>query len=139
MLDSIVSETIELEIPFFDVDSIEITWHGHYIKYFEMARCALLDKIGYGYGEMKDSGYVWPVVDVRVKYIKPTIFQQKIIVEAHLVEYENRLKINYLIKDKATGKKLTTGHSIQVAVDAATQAMCYASPTCLIDKIKGFL
>ncbi len=43
--DAIVSETIEFEIPFFDVDSMEVTWHGHYIKYFELARCALLKKI----------------------------------------------------------------------------------------------
>ena len=136
---SIVSKSVEIEIPFFDVDSMEITWHGNYLKYFEIARCALLEKINFGYLEMKASGYAWPVVDVRVKYIKPTKFKQNIIVEAFLIEYENRLKINYLIKDKKTQDKLTTGYSIQVAVDPVTQEMSFVSPDCLLKKIKRFL
>ena len=30
---------IELTVPFYDVDSMDIVWHGHYLKYFEDARC----------------------------------------------------------------------------------------------------
>ena len=136
---SIVSETVEIEIPFYDVDSMDITWHGNYLKYFEMARCALFEKFGYGYLEMKASGYVWPVVDIRLKYVKPTRFKQKIMVEASLIEYENRLKINYLIKDKQTQEKLTTGYSVQVAIDVATQEMCFVSPDVLLEKLKGLI
>ena len=39
----LVSET-EIEVPFFDCDSMHIIWHGHYVKYLEVARCELLDK-----------------------------------------------------------------------------------------------
>jgi len=38
---------VELTVEFFDVDSMQIVWHGNYLKYMERARCALLDKIGY--------------------------------------------------------------------------------------------
>ena len=37
----------EIEVPFFDVDVMQIVWHGHYVKYLEVARCAFLDAIGY--------------------------------------------------------------------------------------------
>src|SRR5690625_7911324 len=37
---------IELTVTFYDVDSMDIVWHGHYLKYFEDARCCLLDEIG---------------------------------------------------------------------------------------------
>lgn len=137
--EAIVTETIELEIPFFDVDSMEITWHGNYVKYFELARCALLEKINYDYNAMKESGFGWPIVDMRVKYIKPSFFKQKIMIEASLVEYENRLKIEYLIKDKTTGDKLTKAYSIQVAVNWETKEMCFASPPILLEKLKGYL
>ena len=33
---------VEMQVPFFDVDMLEIVWHGHYVKYLEVARCALL-------------------------------------------------------------------------------------------------
>ena len=52
----------EYEIQFFDVDSMNIMWHGHYVKYLEMARCAFLDEIHYTYDVMKEKGYGWPIV-----------------------------------------------------------------------------
>ncbi len=134
-----VVTTVELDIPFFDVDSMEIAWHGHYIKYLEIARCALLEKIGYDYNEMGKSGYAWPVVDLRVKYVKPARFKQKIIVEARLVEYENRLKIQYLIFDKVSGERLTKAYSVQVAVDLSSKEMCFASPKVFTDKIATYI
>jgi acyl-CoA thioester hydrolase len=30
-------------VPFFDIDTMNVVWHGHYVKYLEVARCALLD------------------------------------------------------------------------------------------------
>jgi len=56
------AETI-IEIPFHDVDSAEVAWHGHYVKYFEIARCKLLDKFDYNYPQMTASGYFWPIIE----------------------------------------------------------------------------
>lgn len=137
--DYIVSESVDIEIPFFDVDTMDVTWHGHYIKYFEIARCALLNKIGYNYQDMKKSGYAWPVVELRTKFIKPTVFSQKITVEAFLAEYECRMKIQYVIKDKLTQEKLTAGYTIQVAIDMNKQQLCYSTPSVFTDKVSTFL
>jgi acyl-CoA thioester hydrolase len=131
--------SVDIKIPFFDVDPMYITWHGHYLKYFEIARCALLEKIDFDYNQMTSSGYAWPIVDMRVKYIKPTRFNQDIIVTASLDEYENRLKIDYVIHDKLTQQKLTAGYTIQVAVDQTNSELCYVSPSILIDKIKDYI
>lgn len=124
-----------IDIPFHDVDVMAITWHGHYVKYFEIARCALLDKIDYNYLQMRASGFAWPVIDLRIRYAQPLRFQQKIKIIATLVEWENRLKINYLIEDAATGQRLTKGYTVQVAVDMQNQEMLLASPAVLLDKL----
>jgi acyl-CoA thioester hydrolase len=135
MTKSIHQTSIDLEIPFHDVDMMGVVWHGHYAKYFEIARCALLEKIDYNYPQMRDSGYAWPVIDLNMRYIKPAVFGQIISVQAAIVEWENRLKINYLITDKVTGARLTKGYSIQVAVDMQTKAMCFESPRVLLEKL----
>ena len=135
MSETIVSCEVEIEIPFFDVDLMEIVWHGHYLKYFEVARCVLLDKIDYNYMDMRESGYTWPVVDARLRYIKPAKFGQKIVVYAEISEWENRLRINYQIIDKLTGTRLTRGHTFQVAVEIATGEMCFESPAILMEKL----
>lgn len=135
MANSIHNASVDIEIPFHDIDVMEIVWHGHYAKYFEIARCALLDTVDYNYPQMRDSGFSWPIIDLRIRYVKPAVFGQKITVNAAIVEWENRLKIDYLITDKATGAKLAKGHSIQVAVDVKANAMCFESPRILFEKL----
>jgi acyl-CoA thioester hydrolase len=130
-----IKHSIDILVPFHDVDMMEVVWHGHYVKYFEIARCALLDTIDYNYAQMRDSGYAWPVIDLRIRYAKPAVFGQIITVHAEIVEWENRLKINYQITDKLTGTRLTKGHSIQVAIDNQTNAMCFESPRVLLEKL----
>ncbi len=128
------AETI-IEIPFHDVDAAEIAWHGHYVKYFEIARCKLLDKIHYNYSQMKASGFFWPIIDINLRYIQPAKFSQQICVKAELVEWEHRLKIKYLITDVKTGRRLTKGYSVQVAVEIKSGEMLLASPGVLYRKL----
>jgi acyl-CoA thioester hydrolase len=127
--------SVALQIPFHDVDAMEVVWHGHYPKYFEIARCALLDEIDYNYRQMKESGYAWPVVDMQVKFARPARFGQRVTVTATVAEWENRLKLKYRIEDSATGERLTVGHTVQVAVDMKAGEMCFVSPPVLFRKL----
>ena len=81
--------SIDIEVPFHDVDVMKVAWHGHYIKYFEIARCALLRKFNYDYPQMDASGYLWPIVECHLKYVKPAFYGQKLRVEATLLEYQD--------------------------------------------------
>lgn len=126
---------VEITVPFHDVDSVGAAWHGHYAKYFEIARCALLDSFGYGYGAMRDSGYLWPIIDLHVRYVKPLRFDQRIHVKATLREWENRLLIDYLVTDAVSGQRLTKGRTSQVAVDMRTGEMCFVSPPVVFEKL----
>ena len=126
---------VELDVPFFDVDSMEIVWHGHYLKYFEIARCALLDKIDYGYQVMRQTGYVWPIIEVHIRYAHAARFGQKIRVHCRLLEWENRMKIQYTIQDKDSGQRLCRGFTCQVAVAMDSGEMCYQSPPVFWQKL----
>lgn len=122
-------------VPFHDVDMMGVAWHGHYAKYLEIARCALLDKIDYNYVQMEASGYAWPVIDMRIRYAYPLRFQQQVRVKATVVEWENRLKINYQVEDVASGKRLTKAYTVQVAVAMPSGEMQYESPAILLEKL----
>lgn len=126
---------VTLKVPFHDVDMMGVVWHGNYFRYFEIAREALLNQFDYGYRQMRDSGYVWPVVDSRVKYRDVLTFEQTFMVRATLEEYENRLKIGYQLFDASSGKRTTTAYTIQVAVEAESKEMCFVSPQVLFDRI----
>ena len=126
---------IIIRVPFHDVDLMEVVWHGHYAKYFEIARCALLDKIAYNYREMRESGFAWPVIEMKTRYAKPMRLDQLIKVRARMTEFEMCLKIAYLIADHATSERLTKGHTVQVAVDMKSQEMLPSSPEILFRKL----
>ncbi len=130
---------VEVEVPFHDSDPMGVTWHGNYFRYIETARSALLNSIGYNYRQMVDSGYLWPVADARIKYIRPTTFGQRLRVTATLAEYENRLKIAYTITDVASGDVVTEATTTQVAVHRQSGEMSFVSPPVLIDKVQAAL
>lgn len=125
----------EVVVPFFDIDMMNVVWHGHYIKYLEVARCALLDQLGHNYMQMLESGYAWPVIDLQLRYVRGAVFGQRLNVRANLIEWENRLKINYLISDAVTGERLTRATTVQVAVEVASREMQLASPKVFIDAV----
>src|SRR5215475_1777275 len=95
------------QAQFYDVDATHVVWHGNYARFLELARCALMEKIGYSYPEMARSGYLWPIVELRIKYVRPVRMAQQIRLSATLLKYENRLRIDYRIVDAANGGLLS--------------------------------
>ena len=134
-----ISAEVVIKAQFYDLDPMQIVWHGNYVRFLEQARCALLDKIEYNYKEMLRSGYAWPVVDLRIKYVRPVRFGQEVRVTATMVEYENRIKIDYRVADLASGEVLTKAHTTQVAVNVASNELCFESPRALTDRVRRLL
>ncbi|WP_257447598.1 acyl-CoA thioesterase [Archangium lipolyticum] len=130
-----LSHEIELSPAFHDLDPMEVVWHGNYVKYLELARCALLSKFDYDYPQMRESGFLWPIVDMRVKYVAPMVFGQKVRIRAEITEWENRLRVDYRVRDALSGHKVTEAHTIQVAVSIATRELQYVCPSILWERL----
>ena len=66
--------TAEAEITpqFYDLDPMNVVWHGNYPRFLEQTRCLLLDGIGYGYARMSESGYAWPIVGMGSSGVIPS-------------------------------------------------------------------
>lgn len=139
MRGALLTAEAEIEIPFQDLDPMDIAWHGNYFRYFEAARVALLRRIGYDYPVMKASGYSWPLIEAHVRFIQPLRYRQLITVQAGLTEWENRLKLDYQVLDKVSGKRLTTGYTIQCAIEAKTGELQLVCPPALLQRLKDHL
>jgi len=135
----VISARVAAKIQFHDLDPLQVVWHGHYPRFLEQARSALLDRIAFNYREMAATPFIWPVVEMRIKYVRPIRFAQEIEIEATLIEYENRLKVEYVITDRGSGEVLTRAHTVQVAVESATGELSFASPAALIAAVRRHL
>ena len=129
-LEPTLSSVAEIEVSpaFHDLDPMDVVWHGHTLKYLELARCALLQGFDYDYPQMRASGYVWPIVDLRCKYVRSARYGQRLRVRAELTEWEMRMRIDYVIRDADTDDVVTRAHTLQVAVEIASGEMSYATP-----------
>lgn len=136
---ALISVEAEMEVPFQDVDAMQVAWHGNYFRYFEAARARLLRMLDYDYPQMQTTGYVWPIVDLRVRFVQPLRYAQHIRITAGLTEWENRLKIIYLIEDAGNGQRLATGWTVQCAVDMKTGELQLVSPPELLARLKPYL
>jgi len=129
-----LTASIDIRVPFFDIDPAGVAWHGRYFQYFELARCELLEGINYSYEDMISSGILWPVADTSVRYVRPLTLNQVARVTACLREWEMRLVIDYKIEDE-NGAVITKARTIQVPVDADTLELTLGSPQVLIDNV----
>lgn len=112
------------KVEFFDVDSMNVMWHGNYVKIIESARCYFLENIGYDYKKMKEDGYVFPIVKMNFKYISPACFGDFLEVKTTLVDYDIFLEFSYELTQAKTQKKVALASTHQVAVkinDLSTQ------------------
>lgn len=134
-----VSAEVVVKAQFYDLDPMGVVWHGHYTRFMEQARCELLDKIGYNYEEMRESGYLWPIVDMRIKYVRPIQFAQEIRIVAAVTEYRYRLCIKYEIFDGRDGALLTKAETVQLAILEQSQELCFQSPSVLIERMERLL
>ena len=117
-----------ITVQFYDLDPMNVVWHGNYVKYLEEARCDMLNKLGYTYEEMRKDGFAYPVATMEMKYIKPCVFNQVIKVVSTVVEVEPCLIIKYTIYDNETGEKLFKAKTMQICVDIETRKSVYTTP-----------
>lgn len=124
-----------ITVQFYDLDPMNVVWHGNYIKYLETARCDLLAKIGYDYNDMREDGIAYPVATMDLKFIKSCTFNQKLRVVSSVEEIEPSLIIKYMINDAETGEKLFKAKTMQICVDVHTKESVYSAPERLKEKL----
>ncbi len=126
------------KIPFHDVDIMHIAWHGHYFKYFELARTQLMQDLGLDWPILMEQGISMPVVDADVQYRRPLAYDQIIEIEAHLEEFQYpELKIAYKIRDEE-GVVNATGHTRQVYVNTGDRSTYFVVPDFIKERMEGF-
>lgn len=93
--------SIKIRVRYCETDQMGLVHHGSYINYFEEARIAWISNLGFSYGEMEKSGIILPVSKLNVSYLRPTYFDDVLVVSVELTEIPtSRLIFNYTIKNK---------------------------------------
>ncbi|MGN1282038.1 MAG: acyl-CoA thioesterase [Succinivibrio sp.] len=130
------SEKSTFPISFHDTDAMGVVWHGNYIKFFELAREALFDRLGYGYEQMRDENIAYPVTECSCRYRNYLSVTDKAVdVVAMLVEYDCKVVIAYEVYAKGGSRLCAYGSTQQVAMDVHTHEVIFKTPKALEDAV----
>lgn len=132
------SATIKRRVDFCDIDSTGVMWHGNYCKYYEDARCRLLEKVGFPYGRIEKEGYQIPIISLTIKYSKPCCFDQEIEVTATLIEYKHLLTIKYIIRDAASHQKFSSAETKHAIYDSSARRAVLSLPKFMKDCLENY-
>ena len=127
----------EIKVRFSEVDSMNIVWHGNYVKYFEDARIAFGEKYNIGYLDMFAQGFYAPIVKMDFKFVNPLIFGDTFIAEAVYKPCEGaKLMFDYNIRRKSDNELVATGSTTQVFLDLKYKLVLYSPEFYIIWKKK---
>lgn len=129
---------LDFRIPFQDVDSMQVVWHGNYVRYFEQVRAELLRDIGFTYGDMAARGFAFPIVRLDVKYMSPARFDERVRATAELLPCENCLDIRYRVISLESGKTLCKATTRQMAVNLENGESLFRLPEPLFSKMLNY-
>jgi acyl-CoA thioester hydrolase len=129
MKENKISFEVKYTVPFFDLDPMQIVWHGNYLNYFEVARAALFDHCGVNlYAYYEEQKIIFPIIRTSTKHIYPLRYHDEIIIKATLVDARVKLIVDFEIRKKSDGKICTRGRTEQVAVQAPAMEMIFKIP-----------
>ena len=124
-----VSTSVTLKVPYYDVDLMQIVWHGNYLKYFDVARQALFRKYGVDLQRyIEDTRYAFPIVRSTIKHMWPLRFDDEFTCAVVLKEARVRIVLDFEIKLISNGKLCAKGWTEQVAVLLPEMEMVFQIP-----------
>lgn len=127
---------VELEIPFHDVDVLEVAWHGHYPKYLELARTALMRARRLDNDDLRALGFRFLVVESHLRHLAPLRYGERARVSAWLLEVENRLRVAYQVENLSTGRLAAHGWNVLVTTRPGGE-LCLETPPPVLERLRA--
>ena len=102
----------QLQVRFYEVDSYQVVWHGHYISWFEVGRNEFASRFGLDPEQLKEIGLMAPVVDLRCTFKRAAAFGDEILIQTTMQRCESaKLIFHYTVMcDKEVLAEGSTTH-----------------------------
>ncbi len=127
-----------VRVRFCEVDSYHVAWHGHYLAWMEIGRNGLAGGFGLSVTDIAAAGFVAPVIDLQVKYLRPARFDE----ELRICTTARRMETATLAFDSrivgADGAVCATGRTVHVLADT-NGVMQYKLPAVIAERMERML
>jgi acyl-CoA thioester hydrolase len=131
-----ISETT-VRVRYAETDKMGYAYYGNYAQYYEVGRVEALRQLGTSYKEMEDNGVMLPVYTCNLKYLKPALYDDLLVIKTVIKEIPTaKISFDYEIYNQK-GELLNIGNTVLVFINMETNKPCPA-PDSFLEKIKKF-
>ena len=110
-----MTDRTSLRVRFSEIDSMQIVWHGEYVRYFEDGRESFGKHYGLDYMDIYGQGYMAPIVDLNCQFKQSLSFGEEAIVETRYINCDAaKILFEYTIYRATDQKVVATGSTVQV-------------------------
>ena len=103
-----------------DTDRSQVVYHANYLRYFEFGRASLMRDTAYPYSEVEKSGFVYPIIELGIKYYNPLYYDDPMMIYTRPADLERvKLKFDYVITHEQTGEIVCMGFTQHCAINSA--------------------
>lgn len=108
-----------ITVRFNEVDAYQVAWHGHYVAWMEAGRLALARRFGLDPFQLVELGFLGPVVQLELKYLRPARCNDVLTVRSTLEpgEAATLIFLNEIIGPD--GSRLATGRTVYALTDSS--------------------
>lgn len=109
-----------IRVRYAETDMMGHAYYANYLVWFEQARSAFFRERGLPYTEVESRGYKLPVVEVHARYRAEVKYDDEIVIKAWVSEVKRTaIRVDYEVRQSATGKVCTEGYTWHVLVDTS--------------------
>jgi len=132
------SHQVNIRVRYAETDRMGYAYYGNYAMYYEVARVEALRALGFSYKELEDEGTLLPVLEFKIKYIKPAFYDDELTVKVMITELPKaRIRFEYETYNSAKAV-INTGETTLVFVDKET-GKPKPAPERILNKLKEFI
>ena len=125
----------EIRVLYSDTDSYGVVWHGAYTKWFEAARVGLVEQLGLELEALEQSGIVFPVVEMNIRYKSSAKMNERVIIKTNISEVKPlSVKFEHKVYEKNTNTLRVIAHTTIVVIDTKTGKMLRRMPEDMYEK-----
>ncbi len=96
--DGLIWHRCENRTLYIDTDRSQVVYHSNYLRYFELGRASLMRDAAYTYREVEESGYVYPIIEVGMRFHQPLYYDEIMFIHTRPSEMERvRLRFDYIV------------------------------------------
>ena len=109
------------QVHFYDTDTMGVTHHSNYIRWFEIGRVEYLRSIGIDLNTMMADGILFPITKIEAQFHSPSHFDDVLEIETTAKALTKaKMEFEYKIFREGEDKILVTGYSQNVFTNAET-------------------